>query len=62
MENIVLWIDDDHSIVKAYQTLAEFKDIDLIHKDNWEDGKQYLLENFTEITAAMMESFKEIYS
>lgn len=56
MENIVLWIDDDHSIVKAYQTLAEFKDIDLIHKDNWEDGKQYLLENFTEITAIILDA------
>ena len=56
MEHIVLWIDDDHSIVSAYQTLAELKDIDLIHKDNWEDGRQYLLENFTEITAIILDA------
>jgi hypothetical protein len=47
----VLWIDDDYSIVDAYQTIAEEEyNIDLIHMGNWEDGKKYLTDNFNEIT------------
>ena len=56
MEYTVLWIDDDHSIVDAYQTLAEYRDIDLIHKDNWKDGKIYLEENFDDITAIVLDA------
>ena len=56
MEYTVLWIDDDLSIVDAYQTLAEYKDINLIHKENWEDGKEYLKANFDEITAIILDA------
>lgn len=56
MEYTVLWVDDDRSIVDAYQTLAEYKDIDLIHKDNWEDGKAYLKDNFDEVTAIILDA------
>ena len=57
MEYKVLWIDDDYSIVDAYQTIAEEEyDIDLIHKGNWEDGKKYLIENFNEITAIILDA------
>ena len=56
MEYTVLWVDDDRSIVDAYQTLAEYKDIDLVHKDNWEDGKAYLKDNFDEVTAIILDA------
>lgn len=56
MEYKVLWVDDDLSIVDFYQTLADYKNIDLIHKENWEDGKKYLLENFDELTAIILDA------
>lgn len=57
MEYKVLWIDDDYSIVDAYQTFAEeVYNIALIHKGNWEDGKKYLIENFDEITAIILDA------
>ena len=53
----VLWIEDDYSIVDAYQTIAEEEyNIDLIHRGNWEDGKKYLIENFNEITAIILDA------
>ena len=63
MEYKVLWIDDDYSIVDAYQTDAEDGySIDLIHKGNWEDGKKYLIENFNEITAIILDANCKIKS
>ena len=57
MEYKVLWIDDDYSIVDAYQTIAEEEyNIDLVHKGNWEDGKKYLIDNFNEITAIILDA------
>lgn len=53
----VLWIDDDYSIVDAYQTIAEEEyNIDLIHMGNWEDGKKYLIDNFNEISAIIFDA------
>lgn len=56
MDYKVLWVDDDHSIVEPYQTLADYKDIDLIHADNWEEGKSILLERFDELTAIILDA------
>lgn len=56
MEYTVLWVDDDLSIVEAYQTLAEVKGIDLIHKENWAEGRKFLIEKFDEITAIILDA------
>ena len=52
----VLWIDDDLNVYKAFRGTASLYNIELIHTDNWLDGKQLLKEQFNEISAIILDA------
>ena len=52
----VLWIEDDLKVYKAFRGTASLYNIDFIHADNWIDGKQFLKEQFNEISAIILDA------
>lgn len=52
----VLWVDDDKSIIEAFQIKAEDYNIDLCHVDNWESAKKCLLDDFEDYSAIILDA------
>lgn len=52
----VLWIDDDTSIIEAFQIKAEGYNIDLCHVNNWEDAEKLLKSNFEDYSAIILDA------
>lgn len=52
----VLWIDDDTSIIDAYQTTAEGYNIDLCAVTNWQEAKKLLKDNFEDYSAIILDA------
>lgn len=52
----VLWVEDDLSIIDAYQSRADRKDIELDVATNWEDAEEKLRINFNEYSAIILDA------
>lgn len=52
----VLWIDDDTSIVKATQTIAEDYQINLVHCTNWKDAEELLDSQLNDFSAIILDA------
>ena len=52
----VLWVDDDTSIIDAYQTTAEGYNIDLCAVTNWQEAKELLKDNFEDYSAIILDA------
>ena len=52
----VLWVDDDTSIIDAYQTTAEGYNIDLCAVTNWQEAKKLLKDSFEDYSAIILDA------
>lgn len=52
----VLWVDDDISIIEAFQIKAEDYAIDLCPVNNWEDAEKLLKSNFKDYSAIILDA------
>lgn len=52
----VLWVDDEKDIVQGYQLLAGFRNIQLIHFENWMAALPTLEKDFDELTAIILDA------
>lgn len=52
----VLWIDDQPELVEGYQFWAGLRNIELIHRESWEDAIPVLEKDFSELTAIILDA------
>lgn len=52
----VLWIDDQPELVEGYQFWAGLRNIELLHRESWEDAMPVLKDDFNELTAIIFDA------